>query len=72
MVGESLRHANLLLLLLGILTTYFCFAIRALRWMRFSRSFGAMRFWNAYPATLDGLSPARFFWGAPASRCARC
>jgi uncharacterized protein (TIRG00374 family) len=56
MVGESLRHANLFLLLLGILTTYFCFALRALRWMRFSHSFGAMRFWSAYPATLMGFT----------------
>jgi len=56
MVGESLRHANLFLLLLGILTTYFCFALRALRWMRFSRSIGAMRFSNVYPATLMGFA----------------
>jgi len=56
MVGESLRHANLFLLLLGIVTTYFCFALRALRWMRFSRSFGAMRFGNVYPATLMGFT----------------
>jgi len=56
MVGESLRHANLALLLLGIVTTYVCFALRALRWMRFSRTFGEMHFWNAYPATLMGFA----------------
>jgi uncharacterized protein (TIRG00374 family) len=56
MVGQSLRHANLLLLLLGIVTTYACFGLRAVRWMRFSRSFGEMHFWNAYPATLMGFT----------------
>jgi uncharacterized protein (TIRG00374 family) len=56
MVAQSLRHANLFLLLLGIVTTYFCFALRALRWMRFSRSFGEMRFSNVYRATLMGFA----------------
>jgi uncharacterized protein (TIRG00374 family) len=56
MVGASLRHANLFLLLLGILTTYFCFALRSLRWMRFSRSFGEMHFMNVYRATLMGFA----------------
>jgi uncharacterized protein (TIRG00374 family) len=56
MVAQSLRHANLFLLLLGILTTYFCFAVRGLRWMRFSRSFGEMKFSNVYRATLMGFT----------------
>jgi glycosyltransferase 2 family protein len=55
-VGESLRHANLLLLLCTIGVTYGCFAIRAVRWMRFSQSFGATRFSNVYPATLMGFA----------------
>lgn len=55
-VGESLRHANLLLLLLAILTTYFCFALRAIRWMRFSRTLGETRFSNVYRATLMGFA----------------
>ena len=56
MVGESLRHANPFLLILGILTTYACFALRAVRWMRFSRSFGEMRFPSVYSATLMGFT----------------
>jgi glycosyltransferase 2 family protein len=55
-VGESLRHANIPLLLLAILTTYACFAIRAVRWMRFSRAIGQTRFWNVYRATLMGFA----------------
>jgi len=55
-VGESLRRANLALLVLAVVTTYVCFAIRALRWMRFSRALGETRFWNVYPATLMGFS----------------
>jgi glycosyltransferase 2 family protein len=39
-VTESLRHARIGLLILGVLTIYACFAIRSLRWMRFSRSLG--------------------------------
>ncbi|MGD0963509.1 MAG: lysylphosphatidylglycerol synthase transmembrane domain-containing protein [Candidatus Acidiferrales bacterium] len=56
MVAQSLRHANLFFILLGIVTTYLCFGLRALRWMRFSRSFGAMRFSNVYRATLMGFA----------------
>jgi glycosyltransferase 2 family protein len=55
-VGESLRHANISLLMLAILTTYACFAIRSLRWMRFSRGIGETRFWNVYRATLMGFA----------------
>jgi uncharacterized protein (TIRG00374 family) len=56
MVWESIRHARIDLLLLGILTIYACFAIRSLRWMRFSRAIGKTHFWNVYPATLMGFS----------------
>ena len=38
MVGESLRQAWLGLLVLAVVTIYGCFAIRSLRWIRFSRT----------------------------------
>jgi glycosyltransferase 2 family protein len=64
MVGESLRHARIDLLLLAVVTIYVCFAIRSLRWIRFSRSIydraqsatGRTHFWNVYSATLMGFS----------------
>ena len=56
MVAESLRRSHVSLLLLGIAVIYVCFAIRALRWMRFCRWMGHTRFWNVYPATLMGFS----------------
>ena len=39
-VGQSLRHARLSFLVLSVAAIYVCFAIRALRWMRFSRTLG--------------------------------
>jgi glycosyltransferase 2 family protein len=38
MVGESLRHARIGLLVLALVMIYVCFAIRSLRWIRFSRA----------------------------------
>lgn len=55
-VGESLRLANIPLLLLAVIMTYACFAVRAVRWMRFSRAIGEARFWNVYRATLMGFA----------------
>lgn len=55
-VAESLHHARLSLLLLSIAAIYVCFALRALRWMRFSRWLGQARFANVYGATLMGFS----------------
>jgi glycosyltransferase 2 family protein len=55
-VGESLRHANIPLLVLSTVTIYVCFAIRAARWMRFCGGIGETRFWNVYPATLMGFA----------------
>ncbi len=55
-VGQSLRDARLSLLLLTMATVYVCFAIRALRWMRFSRTLGAAHFRNVYSATLMGFT----------------
>ena len=56
LVGESLRQANIPLLIATIGLIYGCFAIRTLRWMRFSRSIGETRFWNVYRATLMGFA----------------
>jgi glycosyltransferase 2 family protein len=55
-VAQSLEHARVSLLLLSILATYLCFAIRALRWMRFSRTLGKTRFSRVYRATLMGFA----------------
>jgi uncharacterized membrane protein YbhN (UPF0104 family) len=55
-VGQSLRDARFSLLLLTVATIYLCFAIRALRWMRFSRTLGATHFGNVYSATLMGFT----------------
>lgn len=56
MVAESLRDARISLLLLSIGAIFVCFAIRALRWMRFSRTLGKTHFWNVYSATLTGFT----------------
>src|SRR5271167_4582551 len=55
-VGQSLRDAQLSLLVLTVATIYVCFAIRALRWMRFSRTLGTTHFFNVYSATLMGFT----------------
>jgi len=55
-VIRSLHDVHLSLLLLSIVCIYVCYALRALRWMRFSRALGQMQFWNAYSATLMGFS----------------
>lgn len=52
----ALHHARLSLLLLAIVDIYVCFAIRALRWMRFCRWLGPTRFWSVYDATLVGFT----------------
>lgn len=55
-VAASLRHANLGLLFLSLVVIYGCYAVRALRWMRFSRALGELRFGNVYAATLMGFA----------------
>lgn len=55
-VWQSLRDANLGLLLLSLVTIYGCFAIRAIRWNWLSRTFGATKFWPTYSATLSGFA----------------
>ena len=56
MVAASLRHSRVSFLLLGIIIIYVCFAVRALRWMRFCRWLGPSKFWNVYNATLMGFA----------------
>ncbi len=56
MVAESLGDARISLLLLALAAIYVCYAIRALRWMRFSRTLGATHFWNVYSAQLMGFA----------------
>ncbi|MFZ3215097.1 MAG: lysylphosphatidylglycerol synthase transmembrane domain-containing protein [Candidatus Acidiferrales bacterium] len=55
-VEQSLAEARLWLLLLATLVVYACFAVRALRWMRFSRTLGKTRFDHVYGATLMGFA----------------
>src|SRR6202050_2485311 len=56
MVAQSLRNARLSLLILGLVSIYACFALRAVRWMRFSRAIGRTSFWHVYSATLMGFT----------------
>jgi len=56
MVGDSLRHARISLLLLSLVAIYGCYALRALRWVRFCRWLGETRLWSVYGATLSGFT----------------
>jgi glycosyltransferase 2 family protein len=56
MVAHSIRTARISLLLLALIAIYGCFAIRAVRWLRFSRAIGPMKFWSVYSATLMGFT----------------
>jgi len=40
LVVESLRRARLSLVVLSVAAIFVCYALRALRWMRFSRTLG--------------------------------
>jgi len=64
MLARSLRDVRLGLLALGVVAIYGCFALRALRWMQFSRVLGATHFWNVYSATLMGFT-CTFLLGRP-------
>lgn len=69
-VIESLRRAQIGLLVLATITIYGCFAVRALRWIRFSRTIYERAhaadpvsklaqhpsFWNVFSATLMGFA----------------
>jgi uncharacterized protein (TIRG00374 family) len=56
MVVGSIREARISLLLLSLAAIYVCYALRAVRWMRFCRWLGPMRFWDIYRATLAGFT----------------
>jgi glycosyltransferase 2 family protein len=56
MVVASIREARISLLLLSFAAIYVCYALRALRWMRFCLWLGATRFWDVYGATLAGFT----------------
>jgi glycosyltransferase 2 family protein len=64
-VGASLRGARISLLLLSLVTIYGCYAVRALRWVRFCRWLGETHFWSVYSATLSGFT-CTFLLGRPA------
>jgi len=55
-VVASIRQASFPVLLLSMVTIFACYAVRSLRWMRFSRSLGKSNFWSVYGATLMGFS----------------
>lgn len=55
-VGASLREANLPLLLAAIVVIFLCYAVRALRWVRFSKWIGSSEFPSVYSATLMGFA----------------
>ena len=56
MVAQSLSDARISLLILALAAIYVCYAIRALRWMQFSRTLGKLHFWNVYSAQLMGFA----------------
>jgi uncharacterized protein (TIRG00374 family) len=58
---HSVSLANIPLLLLAVVAIYGCYAIRALRWQRFSRYIGACSFWDTYSATLMGFASIFLF-----------
>lgn len=55
-LGEALAAANLPLLLWAAVSIYISYAVRALRWMRFSRHMGRPTFWNVYTSTIMGFA----------------
>ena len=55
-LGVALETVNFNLLALGLLAIFVSYAIRAVRWKRFSRYMGKTRFWNVYSATIMGFT----------------
>lgn len=53
---RSLERTRLSLVLLASLAIYVCYAIRARRWVAFSRYLGKASFWNVYQSTLMGFA----------------
>ncbi|HXX71036.1 MAG TPA: lysylphosphatidylglycerol synthase transmembrane domain-containing protein [Candidatus Acidoferrum sp.] len=62
--GASIAHARLWLWLVALAAIYVCYALRALRWMRFCSSLGNAHFSHVYPATLMGFT-CIFLLGRP-------
>src|SRR3984885_1128646 len=56
LLGNAWRHANLYLLLSGVVATYIAYLIRAFRWQRMSRYLGPSKIASLYPATLMGFA----------------
>lgn len=54
--GAELKGANFALLALSLATIFASYAIRAIRWQRFSRYMGRTRFKNVYSATIIGFT----------------
>jgi glycosyltransferase 2 family protein len=52
----ALRETRWEFLLLSVVAIYVCYALRALRWKRFSRYLGPCRFWSVYRMTLAGFA----------------
>ena len=55
-VWVSIRAATPLLILLGVVIIYACFALRALRWKVFQKNLGSADFWPTYGMTLAGFA----------------
>jgi glycosyltransferase 2 family protein len=55
-LGAALAGANLPLLLWATVSIYISYAVRALRWVRFSRYMGKPTFWNNYTSTVMGFA----------------
>ncbi len=54
--GAELKDANFALLALSLATIFVSYALRALRWQRFSRYMGRTHFKNVYNATVTGFT----------------
>lgn len=55
-LGAALENANIPLLLLAVASIYVSYALRSLRWARFSRYMGRPTFGNVYSATIMGFT----------------
>ncbi|MFI5126883.1 MAG: hypothetical protein ACHQJX_08650 [Candidatus Acidiferrales bacterium] len=55
-LGVALGNANIPLLLLAVASIYLSYALRSLRWVRFSRYMGRPAFGNVYSATIMGFT----------------
>src|ERR1700722_4329349 len=64
MVAESVRNANVSLLLLVSAAVYVCYGLCPLGWMQFSHSLGRTHFLNVYNAILIGFT-CLFLLGRP-------